>query len=492
MKLLITDDQNSVHMYFDRMIPYGKLGIRQVFHAKNGEEALGIIRKEWPDILILDIRMPKMDGLKLLQALEGERWEHRVMILSAYNEFDYARQCMAYGVKDYLLKPIDNKEVEERLQKMVKELTDWKSRSVAGILSRLLQEGKWNLESQEILQTIRVSGYGIVCAKTGDSLSFAPESQVQKLAETASDEITLWCFETDSRESWDQFFQAQKEKNGEVTVGFGRFHEKKEEFPEAVMEGMEALNQGFYQTGTYLYQKDAMHFYKDKEEEGLSKRLSQSFQNGNVEEMKKEVEKLFFIFKRENIHPRYVQDFCTGVLIGLNPNFMETLEKLKGSPFGNGYSFADASGMKNVFLRLLINMRCQIAPEEVQTDADVVERIRHYIDTNYEKDLSLTTLSKHFFISKYQISRLFKKQFGINYSDYILKARMEAAAVILLNFRGKLDEAARRTGFEETSYFSKVFSKYYGVSPGEYRKKQKEKKDGEDTLLQRNEGTGGD
>ena len=139
-----------------------------------------------------------------------------------------------------------------------------------------------------------------------------------------------------------------------------------------------------------------------------------------------------------------MQDFCTGVLIGLNPNFMETLEKLKGSPFGNGYSFADASGMKNVFLRLLINMRCQIAPEEVQTDADVVERIRHYIDTNYEKDLSLTTLSKHFFISKYQISRLFKKQFGINYSDYILKARMEAAAVILLNFRGKLDE--RRAG----------------------------------------------
>ena len=181
MKLLITDDQNSVHMYFDRMIPYGKLGIHQVFHAKNGEEALGIIRKEWPDILILDIRMPKMDGLKLLQVLEGDRWEHRVMILSAYNEFDYARQCMAYGVKDYLLKPIDNKEVEERLQKMVKELTDWKSRSVAGILSRLLQEGKRNVEEWEVLQNIQISGYGIVCAKTGDSLSFAPDSQVQKL-----------------------------------------------------------------------------------------------------------------------------------------------------------------------------------------------------------------------------------------------------------------------------------------------------------------------
>ena len=111
-------------------------------------------------------------------------------------------------------------------------------------------------------------------------------------------------------------------------------------------------------------------------------------------------------------------------------------------------------------------MRCQIAPEEVQTDADVVERIRHYIDTNYEKDLSLTTLSKHFFISKYQISRLFKKQFGINYSDYILKARMEAAAVILLNFRGNWTRRRAGQGLRKPAISARCSAKYYGVSSG--------------------------
>lgn len=107
-------------------------------------------------------------------------------------------------------------------------------------------------------------------------------------------------------------------------------------------------------------------------------------------------------------------------------------------------------------------------------DEDVVRKIRHYIDTNYEKDISLTTLSKHFFISKYQISRLFKKQFEINYSDYILKVRMEAAEMMLMNSKEKIDDIARRSGFEETSYFSRVFSKYFGMSPGEYRKKKGE------------------
>lgn len=62
MKLLITDDQNSVHMFFDRMLNYEELGITQVFHAGNGEEALGIIKEEWPELMLLDIRMPVLDG----------------------------------------------------------------------------------------------------------------------------------------------------------------------------------------------------------------------------------------------------------------------------------------------------------------------------------------------------------------------------------------------------------------------------------------------
>lgn len=69
MKLLLTDDQNSVHMFFDRMLHYEELGITQVFHAGNGQEALEIIKKEWPELLLLDIRMPVMDGLSLLKEI---------------------------------------------------------------------------------------------------------------------------------------------------------------------------------------------------------------------------------------------------------------------------------------------------------------------------------------------------------------------------------------------------------------------------------------
>lgn len=80
MKLLITDDQKSVHMFFDRMLHYEELGITQVFHAGNGKEALEIIKKEWPELMILDIRMPVMDGLSLIKAIHDFSFEYRIMM----------------------------------------------------------------------------------------------------------------------------------------------------------------------------------------------------------------------------------------------------------------------------------------------------------------------------------------------------------------------------------------------------------------------------
>lgn len=469
MKLLITDDQKSVHMFFDRIIPYERLGITEVFHAKNGQEALELVQKEWPELIILDIRMPVMDGLAFLECLDIFEWEHRVLILSAYNEFEYARKCMVYGVKSYLLKPIDTKEVIQVLEKNMKELAALKQKRLEESLSDFFKTGTEN--PQEVPAGLDKKKYGVVCFKSEDNPAFEEREEIKVVSITVQ-EIVIWVFKMDSIEQWKTFFEEQWQRNGDITIGFSGLHDSRNEFYKAVMESIEALRQGFYKPGIYFYRPGILIPYQAKETEKLSEQLNKSYESGDVQEMKRAVEKLFFIFQRANVHPNYVQEFCYGFLIQLNPDFMGTLQTLKGNSFTDEFSFIDAAGLKNTFLRLMISMRLEIAPEEVQTDEDVVKRIRTYIDTNYEKDLSLATLAKHFFISKYQISRLFKKQFGTNYSEYILKVRMEAAAMLLQNSKEKMEEIARRSGFEETSYFSRVFSKYYGISPGEFRKKR--------------------
>ena len=78
-------------------------------------------------------------------------------------------------------------------------------------------------------------------------------------------------------------------------------------------------------------------------------------------------------------------------------------------------------------------------------------------------------MAQRFFINKFQLSRMFKQEFGVNYQDYLIGARVKAAARLLLGTDLKLYEIAERTGFGEPSYLSNVFKKYYGVSPREYR-----------------------
>ncbi len=470
MKLLITDDQNSVHMFFDRMLHYEELGITQVFHAGNGQEALEIINKEYPELMLLDIRMPVMDGLSLLEAIEDISFEHRVMILSAFDEFEYAKRCIRFGVHDYLLKPIDIREVKKALEQSIKEVSEAQQKKLYNTFLRYMEKTADGTEY--VPEQLEKQGYGIVCFESGNAPEFAEvEEELPKCfctVETADLEIQVYTAKNENE--WKKFYELQKDLNSEMRLGFGRFHYGKQEFQTAFMESREALRQGFYKPGTHFYEKDYLTHYQGTEAEKLSEQLKKSFETGNVQEMKQAVEKLFFIFKRGKVHPDYVHDFCYGFLIQINSDFVETLKKLRSSAVMESFQSVDATGLKNTFLRLMLSMRLDMSPKDVDMDEDVVRKIRHYIDTNYEKDISLTTLSQHFFISKYQISRLFKKQFGVNYSDYILKVRMEAAEMMLINSKEKIDDIAKRSGFEETSYFSRVFSKYFGMSPGEYRK----------------------
>ena len=104
------------------------------------------------------------------------------------------------------------------------------------------------------------------------------------------------------------------------------------------------------------------------------------------------------------------------------------------------------------------------------TDAQAVGRIRAYVDAHIGADLSLNAMARQFFVSRYQISRLFKQLYGLNYQDYVLSVRMKTAAEMLAGTDARLYEIAIAVGFDEPSYFSNVFKRYFGMSPKEYRK----------------------
>ena len=116
---LIVDDEKMIRMGMRKAIPWSTLGIKNVFVAKSGEEALEIIREHKPEILITDIKMDEMSGLDLIDLAKKFVPQIRVLVLTGYDKFEYARQCIRLKVHDFFLKPIDEKILIEAVKKQV-------------------------------------------------------------------------------------------------------------------------------------------------------------------------------------------------------------------------------------------------------------------------------------------------------------------------------------------------------------------------------------
>ena len=121
-RVVLVDDEALILRGLSTVIPWAEMGCEVVGTATNGRAGLELIRKLKPDILFTDIRMPNMDGLTMLAALGSEFPRMQTAVLTAYRDFDYARQAITLGVCRYLLKPSNLNELKETLRIMVSRL----------------------------------------------------------------------------------------------------------------------------------------------------------------------------------------------------------------------------------------------------------------------------------------------------------------------------------------------------------------------------------
>ena len=118
-KVLIVDDEKYVRMGIKSDTDWALIGCEVVGEASNGLEALEVAENTRPDLVVSDIRMPKMDGIELAEKLIEKYPNVKVIFLTAYNEFEYARQAVRIGVSDYLLKPFSDGELEGSIQRLL-------------------------------------------------------------------------------------------------------------------------------------------------------------------------------------------------------------------------------------------------------------------------------------------------------------------------------------------------------------------------------------
>ena len=141
-RLMIVEDEQAIAQGIANSLPWEEWGFQISRVCSNGEEALEAIAVECPDLVLSDIRMPKMDGLELMKRLNKEYPHIRIVILSGYNDFEYLQTAIQNGVSEYLLKPTDIDEFEEVFRKMKKKLDEDVERRLSDEEARQLREQK--------------------------------------------------------------------------------------------------------------------------------------------------------------------------------------------------------------------------------------------------------------------------------------------------------------------------------------------------------------
>lgn len=414
-QLLIVDDEEDIRRGMARGIPWEQWGFSVAGQAENGEEAVRLVEEKKPDVVLSDIRMPKMDGIELMQYLHENNPEIKIIILSGYNDVEYLNMAIRNQVTEYLLKPTDIDEFEALFHRLKKSLDEEgkkreelerlklsarqnKELSYGRVLANLLEGYVGGQEEYSWKEEMEGRGLNLnrcVLAVFDIQAADGNSGEIYQIKQR----IIRYC---NSREmEWEQHFFLHRDGNA---VGI------------ITLKGSSC----------------AEWMDKKKEEEELRAICSQ------LEEIQGEIGDLYGLALRHGI-----SRVCKGEeeLPAIYKDAKERLSSTELEVLGN----QKKTGM-------------------------LVSSVRDYLDQEYcSNSVSLEAVADRFRKNPAYLSKVFKRETGFNFSDYITQKRMAKSKLLLKDMSLKIYEIAEMTGYADASNFIKVFKKHCGMSPNEYR-----------------------
>ncbi|MDF2922668.1 MAG: two-component system response regulator [Paenibacillaceae bacterium] len=530
MNLMIVEDEVRIRNGIAGGIPWEQSGIEIVALAGSGKEALDMMERRKPDIILLDIEMPEMDGLELAEEVLRQEPQMKLVILSGHNDFHYAQRAIELGVMKYLLKPAGDQEILEAVTEAAREIREklmekhnmdelkrlWESRLPQlqndffrnWILNRY-EEWEWRKHAGELNLSITGHTRFLACICEIDPL--AEEETRFSAADSSLLQFSLECIAKEFMAS--PFCRVFNDANGStVVLFFGQQSEPDTELMKRanievsrllkVVEdclkltasaglgtvfGSTEVFQSYRQARRALQDRTvyghaiAIPYLEVKKEEGtfdfnpsferqleiaiqteevgqayalIEEHLGQVFRHATAELVHEHVLYLSSIFTR------FIQSrgFPMKKVLHGDYRIFRSLETL-----------TTQSQILEWTKRVAGQIWDYMDNERRQCSHEMVKNILESVEQHLGEDLSLHSFSERLFVNPSYLSRLFKKETGESFSNYVLGRRMERAKELLAG-NVKVYDAANAVGYQDMSYFAKVFRKYWGVAPRELKK----------------------
>ncbi|ACI18257.1 response regulator transcription factor [Dictyoglomus thermophilum] len=487
-KVLIADDEPVIRQGLKKIVNWNALGFKIVGEAEDGVEALDKVRKLDPDLCVIDIRMPGMDGLELISEIRKSKSEIKIIILTGYPEFEYAQKAISLGVQSYMLKPVDPQILKDELTKIYEDLERKKflfEGSKEKILEKLLK-GQISLTEKDVSKLLNFDlswdSYQVV-------LMSSDNENVDKYE--ISQELKKFfpiSFMIDGTLGF--VIEDFKKDNRKITSLRNHLKNKfKEYFIFSVGDKVLSISQINYSYETalsllrkrFLWENKGFLLYPCKKVNvnnfthvDITDEVICALESCDFIKLETLLEKKmrYHMMREEQeqeIKLSYFELYINVITAFLKkyPKFKEYSSKyLKKRLFEGFYSKRTLLDLHNYVKDLLLELSKDLFDI---LGTSPLGKIAEYIEANYYKDLRLREIAKEFGYNPCYLGKIFRKYMGENFNTYLDKVRVNKAKELLIS-GGKVGEVAERVGYKDIDYFIMKFKKYTGKTPKNYIK----------------------
>lgn len=529
--MLIVDDEVIIRRGIKTSIEWSSYGINIVGEAKNGKEALEKALALRPNIVLTDIRMPIMDGLEFSKKLKEALPDTKIVILSGYDDFEYAKQAIRLNIDEYVLKPFGCEELIRLILKLKNKIfEEQKSQETALRTQTILEENRLLLQSKLIHSLLRESydDYTYIIEKAElIQLDLAGPMYQVLIIDIDDQYIIMEDLSTKEKEDFknsvlnialnviQKYFkgtfcmnefnyfvgiinthtngliqildvckkikdQIQNDLKITVTIGIGNAYPHIKNIATSYNEALTALRQKIYQGKNVIIH--IKHVTTPIETKAISylmapeKELLNALQEANFTSIKRILSKMFFNLKSSFATEEQVKNYCTRIIL-LSINTLESMGINIRRELGkelNIYAqikkYETIDDMQQWLEQLLLIFIQNIENYKSQKYKQIVHVAIDYIKEHYAENITLKTLSEIVYVTPNYLSKVFKEETGENLIEYLNKFRIKKSKELLKDVRYKTYEIAEKVGYSDYKSFSYNFKKYTGQSPRAFRK----------------------
>lgn len=509
LKLLIAEDEALERRALKYLITEHYRGQAiELYEAANGRAAVELALERMPEILLIDINMPVIDGLKASEIIKAQCPEVEIIILTAFSQFKYAQKAIQIGVKDYLLKPIGNEDLFNTLDSVIKKVEEKQTnlRRVdilrAGIKQMLpfyereviyhlaMGNASWLDNFYACRRLLDIEGHDYTCMvfkgqweEKIEKIIGLTKTKLQFLStiiigNVILDEMILLVFHKGLPQS--DLYQRLKGLMAELVL------QVKERYGIELYGGLSTIHQPSSMAHESYREAKAMAETQQKQKQPLQqvdhlviiyqleKKIFNSLINENLSQALKELDSLLKVLIEQKQRIPSIKAYIEELNVVMKRNVVQfygkALEGLEDLRLQTDMKCIDnvekIMGLMERRFQGIIN---EIKNYKRDHGTQLVETIKEYVMEHYQKEVSLNEVAQHIGLSPYYLSKLFKKIEGENYKDYVIRIRMERAKE-LLRKKKSIKETALEVGYTDPNYFSRAFKKHTGLSATEFTK----------------------